>query len=83
MPKRSILIADDFPIAHRGLYKLLEDQPDWKVVGEAADGFDAFNKAVALNPDLMKDCPAQLTISATSRGGRFMRSVSALLFLEP
>jgi DNA-binding NarL/FixJ family response regulator len=53
MPKRSILIADDFPIARRGLYKLLEDQPDWKVVGEAADGFDAFDKAVALNPDLV------------------------------
>src|SRR5208282_4273239 len=29
----------------------------------------------------MKDCPAQRTMSATSRGGRFMRSVSALLLL--
>jgi hypothetical protein len=30
----------------------------------------------------MKDCPAQRTMSATSRGGRFMRSASALLLLE-
>ena len=53
MPKTSILIADDFPIARRGLCKLLEDQPDWKVVGEAADGLDALDQAAVLNPDLV------------------------------
>lgn len=53
MSKTSILIADDFPIARRRLCKLLEDQPDWKVVGEASHAFDAFDKAVVLNPDLV------------------------------
>jgi DNA-binding NarL/FixJ family response regulator len=48
MPNTSILIADDFPIARLELCKLLEDQPDWTVVGEAADGLDAFERAEVL-----------------------------------
>jgi two-component system, NarL family, sensor kinase len=48
-----ILIADDHDVTRRGIRSLLADQPDFEVCGEAADGFEAVQKAVALNPDVV------------------------------
>ena len=48
-----ILIADDHTIVRQGLARLLEDQPDFKVVGEAYDGRMAIEKAMALLPDVV------------------------------
>ena len=48
----SILIADDHAIVRRGLRALIETQPKWKVIGEAADGREAVNKAASLRPDI-------------------------------
>jgi DNA-binding NarL/FixJ family response regulator len=47
-----VLIADDHGIVRGGLRLLLERQPDIDVVGEAADGAEAVEKALALRPDL-------------------------------
>jgi len=47
-----ILIADDHGIVRGGLKLLLERQPDIEVVGEAADGAEAVERALALRPDL-------------------------------
>jgi DNA-binding NarL/FixJ family response regulator len=33
-----ILIADDHDVVRAGLRTILEEQPGWEVVGEAADG---------------------------------------------
>jgi DNA-binding NarL/FixJ family response regulator len=48
-----ILLVDDHPIVRQGLRSLLERQPDWQVVGEAADGIEALDKANSLQPDVM------------------------------
>ena len=48
-----ILLADDHTIVRQGLARLLEDQPDLRVVGEATDGRMALEKATALKPDIV------------------------------
>jgi DNA-binding NarL/FixJ family response regulator len=49
----SILIADDHTIVREGLRLLLETQPGFRVVGEAADGREALQKALKLCPDIV------------------------------
>ncbi|MEJ2478033.1 MAG: response regulator transcription factor, partial [Desulfobacterales bacterium] len=48
-----ILIADDHTIVRHGLARLLEEQPDLKVVGEATNGQKAVDQALALKPDIV------------------------------
>jgi DNA-binding NarL/FixJ family response regulator len=47
-----ILVADDHGIVRSGIRLLLERQPDLEVVGEAQDGVEAVEKALALAPDV-------------------------------
>jgi DNA-binding NarL/FixJ family response regulator len=42
-----ILVADDHPIVRSGLRKVIDAQPDMKVVAEAEDGADAVKQALA------------------------------------
>jgi len=54
MPKTTkILIVEDYAIVREGLKALVETYPYYKVVGEAADGKQAFKLAMALKPDLI------------------------------
>ena len=46
-----ILLADDHTIVRQGLEKLLAEQPDFKVVGEATNGQVVVEKAEELRPD--------------------------------
>jgi len=48
-----ILLVDDHPIVRQGLKTLLEGHSGWEVVGEAADGEEAVEKAKHLTPDVM------------------------------
>jgi DNA-binding NarL/FixJ family response regulator len=48
-----ILIADDSELMRTGMRSLLESQSAWVVCGEANDGIDAVEKAVALKPDVV------------------------------
>lgn len=52
MPIR-ILIADDQRLFRQGLKSLLEQEKDLKVIGEAADGQDAFTLTQETNPDII------------------------------
>lgn len=45
-----ILIADDHPVVRDGLMAILNTQPDFKVVGEAATGGELIRQAQALRP---------------------------------
>ena len=47
-----ILLADDHTVMRRGLRFLLESQPDFTVVAEAADGREALQQAEATHPDV-------------------------------
>lgn len=48
-----ILIADDHAIVRRGLRTLISSEPGMEVVGEAADGLEAVQMALALKPDVI------------------------------
>jgi two-component system, NarL family, response regulator NreC len=47
-----ILLADDHTVMRRGLRLLLESQPGYSVVAEAADGREAISQAEATQPDV-------------------------------
>jgi two-component system, NarL family, response regulator NreC len=47
-----ILLADDHTVMRRGLRLLLESQPEFSVVAEAADGRQAVEQAEATQPDV-------------------------------
>jgi DNA-binding NarL/FixJ family response regulator len=48
-----ILIVDDHPVVRAGLIGMLAGQPDFVVVGEAADGLVALALAAELQPDVI------------------------------
>jgi DNA-binding NarL/FixJ family response regulator len=52
MKKLRILIADDHALVRRGVRVLCRAQRGWRVVGEAAGGQEAIEKAKKLKPDI-------------------------------
>jgi two-component system nitrate/nitrite response regulator NarL len=48
-----ILLVDDHLLFRKGLARLLDAQPDFEIVGEAADGLEAVGKAELLHPDVV------------------------------
>jgi DNA-binding NarL/FixJ family response regulator len=51
--KIRILVADDHPMLREGLVAVLSTQPDFDVVGEAADGSEVVRLAETLVPDVI------------------------------
>lgn len=48
-----IVIADDHEIVRSGFAMILETQPDMIVIGDAADGSEAYNLVARLKPDIL------------------------------
>ena len=48
-----IILADDHTLVRQGIKKILEENPDLEVIGEAADGQEAVNLLKKLQPDLV------------------------------
>ena len=46
----SVLLVDDHSLVRRGFRRMLEDDPDIRVVGEAEDGHQAVERAAELRP---------------------------------
>lgn len=54
MQKRiRVLIADDHAVVCEGIRRILEDDPEVEVVGEARSGREAISKALELRPDVI------------------------------
>jgi DNA-binding NarL/FixJ family response regulator len=47
-----ILLADDHALVRRGMRSLLESEPGFEVVGEAAEGHEALHLCQTLKPDI-------------------------------
>ena len=55
--KISVLLAEDHSLVRRGIRRLLEDERDIEVVGEASDGAEAIRLAETCSPDvIVMDC---------------------------
>ncbi|HVI09347.1 MAG TPA: response regulator transcription factor [Candidatus Binatia bacterium] len=66
--KITVLLVDDHSLVRRGFRRMLEDEPDMSVVGEAGDGEEAARLARELKPHVVvMDCalPKQNGLDAT------------------
>jgi DNA-binding NarL/FixJ family response regulator len=64
----TVLLVDDHALVRRGFKRLLEDDPDIEVLGEASDGQEAIALAGSLNPQvIVMDCamPGASGLTAT------------------
>ena len=48
-----ILLVDDFAPFRTYVCRILEEHPEWQVIGEAGDGLTALQMAAELQPDLI------------------------------
>lgn len=53
MTRARILLVDDHELFREGVARVLNNQPDMEVVGQAKDGLEALTKADELRPDLV------------------------------
>jgi DNA-binding NarL/FixJ family response regulator len=68
--KITVLLVDDHSLVRRGFRRMLEDEPDMDVVGEAGDGEKAVELARQLHPKVVvMDCalPGMNGLDATRR----------------
>src|SRR5271154_6245820 len=66
--KISVLLVDDHTLVRRGFRRILEDEPDIAVAGEASDGSEAIRLADELRPKvIVMDCamPGMNGLAAT------------------
>jgi DNA-binding NarL/FixJ family response regulator len=55
--KITVLLVDDHALVRRGFRRLLEDEPDMEVVGEAGDGEESIKLAKQFHPQVVvMDC---------------------------
>ncbi len=65
-----VLLADDHEVVRMGLTRLLQMEPDIEVVGQAADGLEALEIALQIQPDVILmdvSMPRMSGVEATQR----------------
>jgi YesN/AraC family two-component response regulator len=53
MKEASVLVADDHPIFREGLKTIIDNQPEYQVIGEASDGYRAAEMVRQHRPDFV------------------------------
>ena len=66
-----VLVVDDHAVVREGIRSVLERQPGFEVVGEAADGAAALKLATATNPDVV-------VLDVSMPGGSGLRTAADL-----
>lgn len=51
MTRLRLVVADDHTLVRQGLCRILRERQGWEVVGEAANGREAVDRVLALQPD--------------------------------
>jgi DNA-binding NarL/FixJ family response regulator len=77
-----VLLADDHALVRRGFRRLLEDEPDIEVIGEAGTGREAIAEALNLHPDVVVmdyAMPDLDGVQATMEIGRQLKSCAVLM----
>ncbi len=78
-----VLLIDDHPIVRDGLVAVLSTQPDFEVVGEAADGRQVVEQALAFQPDVILldlEMPEVDGVQALEQLRKLGQSVRAVVF---
>ena len=85
--KISVLLVDDHTLVRRGFRRILEDEPDITVAGEASDGTEAIRLADELHPNvIVMDCamPGMNGLDATRQIlARHPRALVLMLSMHP
>ncbi len=76
-----VVLADDHAVVRKGVREFLEDEPDIEVVGEASDGQQAVEMAVALQPDVVVMDVAMPHLSGVDATKRIRSLVPAVRIL--
>ncbi|GAA1551046.1 response regulator transcription factor [Actinomadura kijaniata] len=77
----SVLLVDDHALVRTGFRMIIGAQPDMEVVGEAADGGEAVDRAAALRPDVVLmdiHLPGLNGVAATGRIARLVPEARVL-----
>ena len=88
MPNKiSVLLVDDHSLVRRGFRRMLEDEPDIAVAGEAGDGEEAIRLSEKLRPRvILMDCalPGMSGLDATRRIlEKFPDTIVLMLSMHP
>ena len=84
----TIVLVDDHHVVRQGLRALLEAEPDFRVIGEAADGLEAASLVEELQPEAANHEPFCGVVELVVLGGRLqealigLRGVTVVLELE-
>jgi DNA-binding NarL/FixJ family response regulator len=84
--KIKILLADNHRMVSQGLRFLLQQEPDFEVVGEADNGAEALRLARELKPDVivLEAClPAPSSVEIIKRLGNFEKTRAILILTAP
>ncbi len=84
MSVMKVLVAEDHPITRQGICKLLEDEGNFTVIGEASDGEEAVQMVADLQPDvvIMDVAMPKLNGIEATRQIKLIRPSTAVLILS-